>query len=82
MPANNGCYPSFLTTATTIGGLLPLALYGGPLWEGLAWCMIFGLIVATLLTLLVVPSLYALFVEHFGFKPVQIDRNAETPADA
>ena len=65
--------PIFLTTATTIGGLLPLALGGGPLWEGMAWCMIFGLIVATLLTLLVVPSLYAIFVETFGTKPVAID---------
>ena len=57
--------PIFLTTATTIGGLLPLALAGGPLWEGMAWCMISGLMVATLLTLLVVPALYSIFVEHF-----------------
>ena len=28
--------PIFLTTATTVGGLFPLALSGGPLWEGLA----------------------------------------------
>ena len=63
--------PIFLTTATTIGGLLPLALAGGPLWEGMAWCMIFGLMVATLLTLLVVPALYAIFVEHFHVVPVR-----------
>lgn len=62
--------PIFLTTATTIGGLIPLALSGGPLWEGLAWLMIFGLIVATLLTLYVVPSLYAVVVETFGVSPV------------
>ena len=65
--------PIFLTTATTIGGLLPLALAGGPLWEGMAWCMIFGLAIATLLTLLVVPALYAIFVETFGVKPVRLD---------
>lgn len=65
--------PIFLTTATTIGGLLPLALGGGPLWEGMSWCMIFGLIVATLLTLLVVPALYALFVETFRVQPVRIE---------
>ena len=61
--------PIFLTTATTIGGLLPLAIAGGPLWEGMAWAMIFGLMVATLLTLLVVPALYAVFVEALGTKP-------------
>lgn len=66
--------PIFLTTATTIGGLIPLALSGGPLWEGLAWLMIFGLIVATLLTLYVVPSLYAVIVETFGVSPVPAAR--------
>ena len=65
--------PIFLTTATTIGGLLPLAMGGGPLWEGMSWCMIYGLVVATLLTLLVVPALYALFVETFRVQPVRIE---------
>ncbi|MCG8650604.1 MAG: efflux RND transporter permease subunit, partial [Pirellulales bacterium] len=67
--------PIFLTTATTIGGLIPLALGGGPLWTGLAWTMIFGLAVATLLTLFVVPAIYAILVETFGVRPVS-DRNA------
>ena len=62
-----------MTTLTTIGGLLPLALAGGPLWEGLAWLMIFGLLVATILTLIVVPSLYAIFVENLKIKPVQMN---------
>ena len=62
--------PIVLTTATTVGGLLPLALSGGPLWEGLAWLMIFGLLVATVLTLYVVPALYAIFVESFRIQPV------------
>ncbi|MEL6107934.1 MAG: efflux RND transporter permease subunit [Planctomycetota bacterium] len=62
--------PIFLTAATTIGGLLPLALSGGPLWEGMAWLMIFGLVVATLLTLYVVPALYAIVVETFRIRPV------------
>ena len=69
--------PIFLTTATTIGGLLPLAIGGGPLWEGMAWCMIFGLIVATALTLLVVPALYAIFVEHMGVRVFR-DEGAES----
>ncbi len=63
--------PIFLTTATTIGGLIPLALSGGPLWEGMAWCMICGLAGATVLTLFVVPALYAILVETFGVKPIQ-----------
>lgn len=62
--------PIFLTTATTVGGLIPLALSGGPLWEGLAWLMICGLLVATVLTLFVVPALYAIVVETFRIKPV------------
>lgn len=64
--------PIFLTTSTTIGGLLPLALAGGPLWEGMAWCMIYGLVIATVLTLLVVPALYAFFVEVLRTQPVAI----------
>ena len=62
--------PISMTTLTTIGGLLPLGLAGGPLWEGMAWLMIFGLAVATLLTLFVVPCLYAIFVERFGMSPL------------
>ena len=61
--------PIFLTTATTIGGLLPLAIGGGPLWEGMAWCMIFGLIVATLLTLLVVPCSMQCLSKHSKCSP-------------
>ena len=52
--------PIFLTTATTVGGLIPLALAGGPLWVGMAWLLIFGLTFATLLTLIVIPVLYSL----------------------
>ncbi len=62
--------PIFLTTSTMIGGLLPLALGGGPLWEGMSWCMISGLLIATSLTLLVIPAAYAIFVETFGIQPV------------
>ena len=72
--------PIFLTTATTIGGLFPLALAGGPLWEGMAWCMIFGLTFATVLTLLVVPALYAIVVETFGVRPVRLDDAKPAPA--
>ncbi len=52
--------PILLTTATTVGGLLPLWLGGGPMWEPMAVVIIFGLIFATILTLGVVPVLYCL----------------------
>lgn len=65
--------PIFLTTVTTMGGLFPLALAGGPLWVGLAWTMIFGLAVATLLTLFVIPAIYAILVETFGLKPIVVE---------
>jgi len=53
--------PILLTTATTIGGMIPLWLGGGPLWESMAVAVIFGILFATLLTLGVVPVLYTLF---------------------
>ena len=62
--------PILLTTVTTVGGLIPLWLGGGPMWEPLAIAIMFGLIVATVLTLGVVPVLYSLFfrVDFKGFQ--------------
>jgi multidrug efflux pump subunit AcrB len=53
--------PILLTTATTIGGLIPLWLGGGPMFEAMAVAIIFGLLFATVLTLGFVPVLYSLF---------------------
>ncbi len=53
--------PILLTTGTTVGGLLPLWLGGGAMWEAMAVTIIFGLLFATALTLGVVPILYSLF---------------------
>lgn len=53
--------PILLTSLTTSLGLLPLLFGGGPLWEPMAITIIFGLLVATMLTLGVVPVLYSLF---------------------
>jgi multidrug efflux pump len=47
-------------------GLIPLALHGGPLWEGLCYTQIGGLTVATFVTLILVPVLYAVFVLDLG----------------
>ena len=65
--------PIFLTVSTTVGGLIPLALFGGPLWEGMAYLLIFGLIIATMLTLVVLPSVYAALVEYFGVRTVTVE---------
>jgi len=51
--------PIFLTTATTVGGLIPLALAGGPLWVGMSWLLVTGLTFATALTLFIIPVLYS-----------------------
>ena len=53
--------PIILTTATTVGGLLPLTLRGGSLWAPMGWTIIGGLVVSTILTLVIVPILYKLY---------------------
>jgi multidrug efflux pump subunit AcrB len=53
--------PIVLTTATTIGGLIPLTLGGGTLWAPMGWTIIGGLIASTFLTLILVPVLYKVF---------------------
>ncbi|MEM9372192.1 MAG: efflux RND transporter permease subunit [Planctomycetota bacterium] len=60
--------PILLTTLTTVGGLLPLALFGGPMWAGMSWAMIGGLSLSTALTLLVIPTIYVLFAERLGMR--------------
>jgi multidrug efflux pump len=54
--------PVLITVAATIFGLLPLAIHGGPLWEPLCFAQIGGLAFATVITLVLVPVLYAAFV--------------------
>jgi multidrug efflux pump subunit AcrB len=50
--------PIAMTTITTIGGMVPLTFFGGSLWRPMGAVIIFGLLAATLLTLIVVPVLY------------------------
>lgn len=56
--------PIILTTATAIGGLIPLVLEDAPLYAPLAWVLIGGLISSTLLTRLVTPVLYKLLAPN------------------
>jgi multidrug efflux pump subunit AcrB len=58
--------PILLTTATTVGGLVPLAFSSSTLWPPLAWAMITGLLGSSLLTLLVVPALYRVLFREPG----------------
>ena len=53
--------PILLTTATTIGGMLPLWISHDPMFETMSVTIIFGLLFATVLTLFVVPVLYSVF---------------------
>jgi len=52
--------PILMTTLTTVLGLLPLILFGGALFFGMASVIAFGLVVATVFTLGFVPALYTL----------------------
>jgi multidrug efflux pump subunit AcrB len=54
--------PVLITVAATVIALFPLAAHGGPLWEPLCYAQVGGLTVATFVTLLLVPVLYATFV--------------------
>ena len=57
--------PILLTSATTVLGLLPMALLGGALWKPMAVLMMSGLAVASILTLFFVPAGYYLLF-RFG----------------
>ena len=54
--------PVMITVAATVTALFPLAAHGGPLWEPMCYAQIGGLTVATFVTLLLVPVLYAICV--------------------
>jgi len=50
--------PVLLTALTTVIGMIPL-LFAAALWVPLAYALMFGLAFATIITLLLVPSIYA-----------------------
>ena len=58
--------PIFMTTATSVAGMLPLVLMpgsGSELYRGLGSVVVGGLIVSTLFTLIVVPLLFSLVLD-------------------
>lgn len=52
--------PIIMTTLTTVLGLVPLILFGGALFYGMASVIAFGLVLATVITLGFVPVMYTL----------------------
>jgi multidrug efflux pump subunit AcrB len=54
--------PVLITVAATVIALFPLAAHGGPLWEPLCYAQIGGLTIATFVTLVIVPVIYAVAV--------------------
>jgi len=59
--------PVIMTSATTILGMLPLALSSGAgseLWSPMGIAVIGGLVFSTLVTLILVPVIYAIFSKH------------------
>jgi multidrug efflux pump subunit AcrB len=55
--------PVLITVAATVFALVPLAIHGGPLWQPLCYAQIGGLTAATVVTLVLVPVIYTVFVE-------------------
>ncbi len=58
--------PIILSTSTTIIGLTPLIYSGSPLFVPMAVALMSGLFVSTLLTLIVIPVIYSIVMEHIS----------------
>src|SRR5215471_4835486 len=54
--------PVMITVLALVIALIPLAMHGGPLWEPMCYAQIGGMMVATFITLLLVPVIYSIFV--------------------
>ena len=68
-----------MTILTTVPGLVPLILFGGAMFCGMACVIAFGPIVATFLTLGFVPAVYSLLY-GVSTKGVGAAAEAEEPA--
>jgi multidrug efflux pump subunit AcrB len=69
--------PVLITVAATVIALFPLAAHGGPLWQPLCYAQIGGLTFATVVTLVLVPVLYATCV--LDLKLVRWDAHEPAP---
>lgn len=71
--------PVLITVLATVLGLIPLSMHGGPLWEPLCYVQIGGLMLSTLVTLILVPTIYTIFVRDL--KLVKWETHAEHGED-
>ncbi len=56
--------PVLMTTATTVLGMIPMALgigEGSEMWQPLGIVIVFGLTISTLVTLVLIPTIYGMF---------------------
>jgi multidrug efflux pump subunit AcrB len=78
LAANSRFRPVILTTLTTSLGMLPLLFSGDLLWQPLTLAIIFGLLFATVITLLFVPVLYRILFKvsykDYEFKREMMER--------
>lgn len=77
--------PVLVTVLATVGGLIPLAVEGGPMWRQLVYVQIGGLLLATLVTKGVVPLLYVFAVETLKvikWEPDPVDADDHRPLPA
>lgn len=73
--------PILLTSATAIGGLLPLAVQNIGLYSPMAWVIIGGLISSTLLARLVTPVMYKL-IPPSVHEPRRVAKEVSEPSAA
>lgn len=69
------------TTLTTIGGFLPLILWGGIFWPPLAIAVAGGMIGATLLALFFVPPMFTIIVRRDRKRAVRLKLKADHAAE-
>ncbi len=77
--------PVMITVSATVLALFPLAIHGGPLWQPLCYAQIGGLTIANIVTKVLVPVLYAIFVLDLKWirweKPAPEKARVATAAD-
>lgn len=64
--------PIILTTTTTVIGLIPLVFSGNALFDSMSVALMSGLLVSTILTMVVIPTMYSLVNKEKGINEEKI----------